>query len=75
MSRSALLPDVPGFIHGIVSLDPPTVQCDGCGHLHSRPNVGLAVLTSRIIFNARATGDARRMCTSCWNKAGWEVEI
>ena len=23
-----LLPTVPGKVHGIVSLDPPTVQCD-----------------------------------------------
>ena len=24
-----LLPTAPGKVHGIVSLDPPTVQCDG----------------------------------------------
>lgn len=71
MSAAALLPDIPGKVHGLVSLDPPTVQCDGCGLLYSRSHLGLAVLTSGITFNLRAENDHRRMCAQCWDAEGW----
>lgn len=71
MSAPARLPDLPGKVHGLVSLDPPTVQCDGCGMLYSRPHLGLAVLTSGITFNSHDDGDHRRMCVKCWDEAGW----
>lgn len=64
----ALLPDVPGKVHGIVSLDPPTIQCDGCGATFSQPKLAMAVLLSGIRFDPRryGRGDRRRMCTTCW---------
>jgi len=75
MSQPAfpLLPDVPGLVHGIVSLDPPTIQCDGCGKTYSHPKVGLAVILSGIRFKPRRIdryGDRRRMCDECWEAEG-----
>lgn len=67
----ALLPDLPGYVHGIVNLKPPTVQCDGCGDTYTRESLALAVLTSGIVFNPRADDDSRRMCVMCWRDAGW----
>lgn len=64
------LPDLDGLVHGIVSLNPPTVQCDGCGALCSNKSLALTVLTSGIIFNPREN-DGRRMCATCWRAAGW----
>lgn len=74
MSAAELLPDLPGKVHGIVSLDPPTVQCDGCGMLYRRSSLALAVLTSGITFNPRDDSDRRRMCLDCWSAAGWVVD-
>lgn len=56
------LPDLPGLAHGIVSLDPPTIQCDGCGLLHTATTIGWAVIGSRIIFTH---GRDRRLCVAC----------
>lgn len=67
---AGLRPDLPGKVHGIVSLDPPTVQCDGCGWTYSRTNLGLAVLTSGINFNPRLN-DGRRLCAGCRKAEGW----
>lgn len=69
----ALLPDLPGLVHGIVSLDPPTIQCDGCGYVYTRPHLAHAVILSGIGFNARAAqrGDRRRLCVHCAQDAGW----
>lgn len=63
------LPDLPSKVHGIKSLDPPTVQCDGCLLTYSRPSLGLAVLTGGIIFNHRHPG--RRLCADCRKTEGW----
>lgn len=68
---ATFLPDLPGKVHGLVSLTPPTVQCDGCGHRYSRDSLGMAVLTSGIFFNPRADDDHRRMCADCWHDDGW----
>ena len=38
-----LLPTVPGKAHGIVSLDPPTVQCDACAATYTAPTLARAV--------------------------------
>lgn len=66
-----LRPDLPGFVHGIVSVDPPTVQCDGCGWTYSHARMALAVILSGIRFNPRL-GDDRRLCRTCANTEGWE---
>lgn len=69
------LPTLPGYVHGIVSIDPVTVQCDGCGLTRSEhPRGALAVILSGIIFCPRlyATGeDRRRLCGDCRRDAGW----
>lgn len=57
--------------HGIVSMDPPTVRCDGCGGLSTHPtSIRLAVILGGVLFSARraasiATPDRRRLCRGC----------
>ena len=70
-----LLPDVPGKVHGIVSLDPPTVQCDGCGHEATGDRLGFLIVTCGIKFNPALyqTGrDQRRLCSGCRKEVGWD---
>ena len=75
-----LLPDVPGKVHGIVSLDPLTVQCDGCAKRVDHRTLGLSsdhhnltILTSGIEFNSHLSGiDDRRLCRDCAKAAGWQ---
>ena len=75
-----LLPDVPGKVHGIVSLDPITVQCDGCAKRVDHRTLGLSsdhhnltIITCGIEFNSRLSGiDDRRLCRECAKEAGWE---
>ena len=74
-----LLPDVPGKVHGIVSLDPITIQCDGCAKLADHRTLGLpgdhhnlTILTCGIVFNpALYPDDDRRLCRDCAKEAGW----
>ena len=68
------LPDVPGRAHGIVSLDPPTVQCDGCAATYTGRTLARAVLDSGFHFNPRRAHDHRRLCRDCAKRAGWEVD-
>jgi len=64
------LPDVPGCVHGIVSLDPPTIQCDGCGMTVSRPGrLSWAILVAGITFDPREVGGPR-LCRECGKAAG-----
>lgn len=69
------LPDVEGLVHGIVSVDPPRVQCDGCGLVATGRKLTTTILTCGITFNARLFhhGDERRLCRDCakseWGKA------
>lgn len=75
LNPATFLPDLPDKVHGLVSLTPPTVQCDGCGHRYSRDSLWLTVVTSHIIFNPRTdVTDQRRMCADCWRDAGWVDE-
>lgn len=75
-----LWPDVPGKVHGIVSLDPLTVQCDGCAKRVDHRTLGLAsehhnltILTCGITFNSAIfPADGRRLCRDCAKQAGWE---
>lgn len=74
MTVATLLPTVEGLVHGIVSVSPPTIQCDGCGKRHSGEKMAMTVLTSNIVFNIMAEAtqhDRRRMCDKCWEGAGW----
>ena len=67
-----LLPTVPGKAHGIVSLDPPTVQCDGCAATYTGRTLARAVLGSGFHFNPRRAHDPRRLCRDCAHEAGWD---
>lgn len=53
-------------------MDPPTVQCDGCGATRSHPRLSYAVILSGIIFNRRHPG--RRLCVNCRKTEGWDEE-
>jgi hypothetical protein len=67
---------LPGYVHGIVSIDPPTVCCDGCGHTataEKRRDLSLLILTCGIKFNPRLRGGPdkhRRLCRDC-RKTEW----
>ena len=70
-----LRPDIPGRTHGIVSVDPPGVQCDGCGYVHTAPTLALAVQFGPF-FSTKWWGqadpslrDRRRLCDRCATKA------
>lgn len=65
------MPDLPGVVHGIISLDPPMIQCDGCGKIDTGERLAMAVILSDIKFNPRAEREGVRMCTPCWEDAGW----
>ena len=73
-----LWPDLPGYVHGIVCLDPATVQCDGCGRRDTMESLGLkggrgrltVVVLSSIRFS-REDGFKRRLCRDCAREAGW----
>lgn len=66
-----LQPDIPGYVHGIICTDPPTVQCDGCGYTHSGATWAQAVLFDKILFNPHSA-DPRRLCKECRDAAGWD---
>lgn len=72
-----LLPDIPGKVHGIVSLDPPGVQCDGCGYVHTHITLALAVQTGprfcRYATDPRPEWrDGRRLCGDCAARE-WDI--
>lgn len=69
-------PTLPGKVEGIVSLDPCTIQCRGCGTvdnpetLRLRPDrVAMVIILSRIRFHPTVwtTGheDNPRLCREC----------
>ena len=58
-------PTLPDCVHGIVFLDPPTIQCDGCGHEHTASSIALAALTSGIVFDPHTPGGGPRLCRQC----------
>jgi hypothetical protein len=53
--------------HGITSMTPPTVRCDGCGTESSHPtSIHLAVLLDGMYFRQQRYGaDPRRLCRAC----------
>lgn len=63
------LPTLPGLVDGIVSLDPPQVQCRGCGVIATgdprrRRALNVLILTCRIHFHV-ADGHTKRLCADC----------
>ncbi|QJU54358.1 hypothetical protein SCB71_14525 [Herbiconiux sp. KACC 21604] len=58
------------LVHGL-TLDPPTVTCDGCGRTATASSQGvpfnIVILTCGIVFNPRTygRGDDRRLCRDC----------
>lgn len=67
-----LRPTVPGRVHGIVSVDPYEVQCDGCARTWSGGM--LVILVGKALFNPRLKDDHRRLCKECHADAGWKWE-
>lgn len=69
-----LLPTLPGKVHGIVSLDPPQIQCDRCGLVETAregERVGPFVMRCGILFTPKLRGkDDRRLCGDC-REARW----
>lgn len=60
------------LVHGIVSVTPPTVRCDGCGFEASGGRLALLVMTCGIVFNPlEFAQDKRRLCAGCRAAAGW----
>ena len=70
-----LLPTLPGMVEGIVSMDPPTLQCQECGVLDTleahgmrsdKDRIGLLIVLSKIHFHGQAWPDERtdnpRLC-------------
>lgn len=73
-----LLSTVPGFVHGLIQVDPVfVVQCDACGRVavgETDPRgerTTLVILFCGIIF-AHTAQDRRRMCARCRVEAGWQ---
>lgn len=76
----ALIPEptMDGCVHGILSLNPVRIQCDGCLHVYEGdPGLpqGAQIILSRIRFSSvryDAVGDKRRLCEECglreWGK-------
>jgi hypothetical protein len=62
------LPDLPGYVHGIVSVDPPKVQCDECGLIASGESLNMLILTAGFTFHRSQPG--RRLCRDCWAAVG-----
>jgi hypothetical protein len=57
-------------VHGIVSDDPPTIVCDGCGHRATGERMAVLAFTCGITFN-HGSDDKRRLCRDCAKRAGW----
>ena len=72
-----LLPDVEGYVHGIVAIDPVwVIQCDGCGRVaigdldrHGKRS-NHVIQVCGILFDT-SRRDPRRMCGRCRVAAGW----
>lgn len=64
--------DIDGLVHGIVSVDPPRVQCDGCGVVREGTTLNVTILTCDIRFMpSRYSRDPRRLCLACRKDAGY----
>lgn len=63
-----LRPTLPGHVHGIVGIDPPEIQCDGCGRIDTGERLAMTAIRSDIRFLDGSS--RRRMCTPCWEAEG-----
>lgn len=69
----APLPDLPGKVHGIKSLDPPTIQCDGCLVTATGSKFTHLVQFCGILFHKSQTlHPNRRLCAECRTREGWD---
>lgn len=75
-----LWPDLPGMVHGIVCMDPMTVQCDGCCKRATWQDLGMkqdrantVIILCGIRFNSTGS-DVRRLCRDCAKAAGWRMD-
>lgn len=59
-------PDLPNTVHGIISDNPPKVQCDGCGLIVTGPpgKMNMTIVLSHITFSFR-DGYQQRLCREC----------
>lgn len=78
-------PTLPGMVEGIVSLDPLTIQCRGCGVVDTsgslrvrEDRVAMVIILSSIRFHSTVwtTGhtDNPRLCRACRQARGCQCE-
>lgn len=60
---ATLLPTMHGYVHGVVSLDPVTIQCDGCGITTRCGERGLLGMFDA--FREFRLGSDLRLCRDC----------
>lgn len=65
---AVLLPTVPGYVRGIVAVDPITVQCHDCGVTRECPPPAGMIL-ARFIFHQHGEVDPPRRCPACFTAA------
>lgn len=62
-------PTLPGVVDGIISIDPPRLQCRGCGRIdEGKPGkMNLLIITSDIYFHGAGWPDGTnpRLCQTC----------
>ncbi|MDM4761913.1 hypothetical protein QT381_02700 [Galbitalea sp. SE-J8] len=70
--RPDLLADLPSYVHGIVSVDPLRIQCDGCGRIDEQQpgqTVAVTIIRSDIRFGHGVYDVDRhldaRLCAAC----------
>lgn len=75
MTLPLIYPAAPGYIEGIVSADPPILQCQECGEMADRGSLGIGewgtlwhvtILSHmRFHFGGWTDGTNARLCRDC----------
>lgn len=63
-----ILPDIPGIVHGVKSVDPYVLQCDGCLAVFVQGDAPLVTFLQDVTFHYSQPGN--RMCAVCWGAEG-----